>query len=111
MMKRVGIGLVSCFVLLVVGCSSSDREEDSTGEVTSPLRPADCSLVLCALPVCAPGEVLTTRPNQCCPTCAPPKGKKPTTSCSPACGSGYNCQECKTIDGTGFFCLPDGAAC
>lgn len=32
-------------------------------------------------------------------------------ACAPTCGAGEVCTECRTIDGTGFFCLPEGSTC
>ena len=35
------------------------------------LPPLDCTIVLCALPVCSDGEKFFTPEGQCCPKCQP----------------------------------------
>ncbi len=65
---------------------------------------ADCT-IYCITSPCPVGEC---RGNQCrVSTSKPPR----STSCAPGCKTGENCQECKTIDGSAFVCLPDGSVC
>jgi len=80
MSKAIGMALVS---LVLVGCGV---ENPPTGELSSAIR-RNCSLVLCALPVCAAGEMLETKPNQCCPTCVPARPRIQDGDC--VCTGGH----------------------
>ena len=65
---------------------------------------ADCT-IYCITSPCPVGEC---RGNQCrVSTTKPPRSQ----SCTPGCGAGESCQECKTVDGSALVCLPDGSIC
>jgi len=45
-------------------------------------------------------------------TCRVSQSKPPRSNgCTPTCGAGETCQECKTINGSSMVCLPDGSVC
>jgi len=82
MSKKLGF-VVGVFSL--VACSVESGEP--TSEVAEPMMKPDCALVLCLQPVCEVGQVLETRPGQCCPVCVDAKPKVRAGDC--ACSGGY----------------------
>jgi hypothetical protein len=122
----LGVGLT-----LVVACSAAN--DPQTSETSEALGKPDCSLVLCALPVCEPGQVLDTKPGkggdglteeECAAVEAKHRGDGSgsdiynlgltciygASDCrTKGCASGQHCDLCKTIDGAAYVCLPDGS--
>jgi hypothetical protein len=177
MFKMMGVALA---MTALVGCGTEPTDTASTSDS---FKKPDCSLVLCALPLCAEGYVLETRANQCCPQCVPDKPKdcvcsggymdatycgqfgapwtyrnnactwrfnaqggltaeecagveakhqgdgsgsdiynlglsceygssSGATDCrTKGCPTGQHCDICRTLEGSAYVCLPDGAVC
>ena len=74
----------SCVAFLVLaGCAAGAGPEASTSDVR-----VDCSLVRCAMPLCAIGQVLVNR-DGCCPECVGRPSRCATVLCAAiACPDG-----------------------
>ena len=95
----LGVGLAAC------GAATDDPTEpeptdDTEQAVGKPVKPCPESLI-----VCPDGWEAKSGPN-CKQTCVPKK-----STCTPGCGAGETCQECKGVNGPVFVCLPNGAMC
>jgi hypothetical protein len=62
-----------------------------------------CITTPCPVGRCTGGRCRLIEPRD------PPRASGST--CTPRCAPGYHCSECRTINGSGFVCLPDGAVC
>ncbi len=69
MTLRLGVGVFVAF--LAMGLSGCALEGADVGESADDLR-VDCSLVRCALPLCAEGQHLVQSNGDCCPRCVGP---------------------------------------
>lgn len=78
-----GLGIVA---VVVAGCATS-ADDVEVGASEAALN-QDCSLVRCALPLCAQGQHLSYQ-GGCCPTCVGPEPKCAAVLCAAvACADG-----------------------
>jgi hypothetical protein len=66
---------------------------------------------------CAPHQYCLVDPSSCVtdPSCPPGEACICYGACARdlcgGCGKGKSCVECKTVDGSDWVCMPDGAMC
>lgn len=97
--------LLACAVACSAATDDPTEPEptDDTDQAAS--REQICPQVLI---LCVEGYHVKYGPN-CKQVCVPDKPTK--SDCNPGCGAGEYCAECKTLNGSSFVCLPDGAMC
>lgn len=95
----LGLSLAACSAA-TDDPGAPEPTDDTEQGVGKPPKPCPESLILCP-----DGWEAKSGPN-CKQTCVPKKD-----TCTPGCGAGETCQECKGVDGPVFACIPDGAVC
>ena len=74
--------------LSMVGCAVNATEDDGASASNSAEARVDCAAVLCALPVCADNQQITTA-GGCCPRCVGAPSRCATVLCAAvACAEG-----------------------
>jgi len=102
-----GMGLS---VLLGLAACSAATDDPTLPEPTDDTDQGVHGEQICPeiLILCAEGYHVKYGPN-CHQVCVPDKPSK--SDCTPGCGAGEYCALCKTVNGAGYVCLPDGAVC
>ena len=94
--------VVLASIIVLAACTASTEEPES-----EPAQSADQGLTACpAIAILCIQGYHAERRGQCRQVCV-----KDRPQCLPKCGQGSYCAECRTLDGVGYVCLPDGAVC